>query len=162
MHSRLRSSRVRGRRPTPACAATNQSARGAARRATHCFGDGRTQEAGSRARFVRRRKRLLRTRVADVVLGRKLPQAVGRPSRSTILTASSSFITASAARNGAPTDLPGWPHADAEDQFAIAGTATFTPLNAGITSRANHSNCSSASDSGTPTDRLTVTRSSPG
>ncbi len=47
-------------------------------------------------------------------------------------------------------------------QFAIAGCATFTPLNAGITSRANHSSCSSASDSGTPTDRLTVTRSSPG
>ena len=48
------------------------------------------------------------------------------------------------------------------DQFAITGSATLTPLNAGMTSRANHSSCSSASLSGTPTDRLTVTRSRPG
>ena len=47
-------------------------------------------------------------------------------------------------------------------QFAITGAATLTPLNAGMTSRANHSSCSSASDSGTPTERLTVTRSRPG
>ena len=49
-----------------------------------------------------------------------------------------------------------------DSQVAIAGAATFAPLNAGITSRANHSSCSSASESGTPMDRLTVTRSRAG
>ena len=48
--------------------------------------------------------------------------------------------------------------------FANSGvfTSTFRFLNAGMTSFAKRSNCSSATASGTPTDRLIEIRSRPG
>jgi hypothetical protein len=46
--------------------------------------------------------------------------------------------------------------------FTSAGSATLAFLNAGITSSPKRCNCSSASDFGTPTERLTDTRSSAG
>ena len=61
-----------------------------------------------------------------------------------------------------PGTGPGTAMTMGTNYFTSAGSGTFAFRNAGITSSAKRSNCSSATDFGTPTDRLIEIRSSPG
>jgi len=89
-----------------------------------------------------------------------LPRITRRKESSFVVQNFSSNSPAASGETEGPAEREG--EGEASPQFAIAGSRTFACAKAGITSEANHSSCSRHTAFGTPTDKLTETRSRPG